>query len=151
MHLILIQQTTLLLGHGHPVPQGWVTAWSQHSRGTEGSRRGDPGSLGPQGPGGVGRRLLLWGGGVGGGAAVGPSPSLGLPLPSCCPALSFTSASIITHCLLSHLCFLAFWFLLTWCPGVSFYLSEDNFLFPLPSGHSQGHTAGLVTTFPKGS
>lgn len=147
MHLILIQQTALLLGHGHPVPQGWVTAWSQHSRGAEGSRRGDPGSLGPQGPGRVGRRLLLWGGGVEG-PAVGPlsftwaPPSFLLP----CPVFHFGQYH---HCLLSHL--FAFWFLHTWPPGVSFYLSEDNFLSPLPPGHSQGHTACLVTTFPKGS
>lgn len=100
------------------------------------------------------RRFPLWVGGWG--VTTGPAlcrpplplawapPSFLLP----CPAFHFGQYHL---CLLSHLCFLAFWFLLTWPPGVGFYLSEENFLSPLPPVHSQGHTACLLTTSPKGS
>ena len=53
------------------------------------------------------------------------SPS---PLPSCYPAPSdFGQAH---SCLLSHLCFLAFWFSLTCLPSLGFYLGENSLSLP---------------------
>lgn len=47
-------------------------------------------------------------------------PSFLLP----CHIFDFSQAY---SCLLSHLCFLAFWVLLTCLPGLSFYLGKENF------------------------
>lgn len=53
-----------------------------------------------------------------------PPPSFLLP----CPVFDFSQDY---RCLLSHLCFLAFWVLLTCLPGLRFYLGKETFFFSL--------------------